>query len=195
MGLDSYLERMPRYRGTKAKKIWEIEQYLGYQEEIKDPNSNAKNYSLKEWCGVREDNISPKALEFYKKFYTVKYYYWDDEHKYGRKRISEQIGYWRKANAIHRFFVDKVQDGIDDCEFHREVTEEDLEELINTCHEVLDNPNLAEELLPTQSGFFFGETSYDEYYFDDLKYTIEICENALKTTDFDTQAIYYISSW
>lgn len=109
--------------------------------------------------------------------------------------FSEEIGYWRKANQIHKWFVDKVQDGIDDCEFHREVTEEDLEELINTCREVLETPILAEELLPTQSGFFFGETSYDEYYFDDLKNTIEICENALKTTDFDTQAIYYISSW
>ena len=109
--------------------------------------------------------------------------------------FSEEIGYWRKANQIHKWFVDKVQDGIDDCEFHREVTEEDLEELINTCREVLENPNLAEELLPTQPGFFFGETSYDEYYFDDLNYTIEICENALKTTDFDNQEIYYIASW
>ena len=109
--------------------------------------------------------------------------------------LSEEIGYWRKANQIHKWFVDKVQDGIDDCEYHHEVTEEDLDELINTCHEVLDNPNLAEELLPTQSGFFFGGTSYDEYYFDDLNYTVEICENALKTTEFDTQAIYYISSW
>ena len=109
--------------------------------------------------------------------------------------FSEEIGYWRKANQIHKWFVDKVQDGIDDCEYHHEVTEEDLDELINTCHEVLDNPNLAEELLPPQEGFFFGETSYDEYYFVDLNYTIEICENALKTTDFDTQAIYYISSW
>ena len=109
--------------------------------------------------------------------------------------LSEEIGCWRKANQIHKWFVDKVQDGIDDCEYHREVTEKDLEELINTCREVLETPILAEELLPTQSGFFFGETSYNEYYFDDLKNTIEICENALKTTDFDIQAIYYISSW
>ena len=109
--------------------------------------------------------------------------------------FNEEIGCWRKANQIHKWFVDKVQDGIDDCEYHREVTEEDLEELINTCREVLETQILAEELLPTQSGFFFGGTSYDEYYFDDLKNTIKICENALKTTDFDTQAIYYISSW
>lgn len=195
MGLDSYLERMPRYRGTTPGDINKIENYLDYQEEIKDPESNALKYSLEEWCGTNIDGISPKRIKYYKQFYNMKYSYWDDEHKYGSNRIIEQVGYWRKSNHIHAWFVKNIQNGIDDCKYHCEVTEEDLEELINTCREVLENPSLAEELLPTQSGFFFGGTSYDEYYFDDLNYTIEICENALKTTDFDTQAIYYISSW
>ena len=29
--------------------------------------------------------------------------------------IDEEVGYWRKANAIHKWFVDNVQDGNDDC--------------------------------------------------------------------------------
>lgn len=109
--------------------------------------------------------------------------------------FREEIGYWRKANQIHKWFVDKVQDGIDDCDYHHEVTEKDLNELLDICREVLKNPNKATTLLPTQGGFFFGDTSYGERYLDDLQCTIEICENALATTDFNTQAIYYISSW
>ena len=29
--------------------------------------------------------------------------------------ISERIGYWRKANQIHNWFVENVQGGEDDC--------------------------------------------------------------------------------
>ena len=28
---------------------------------------------------------------------------------------DNQIASWRKANAIHKWFVDNVQDGVDDC--------------------------------------------------------------------------------
>jgi hypothetical protein len=29
--------------------------------------------------------------------------------------IEESVAYWRKQNAIHKWFVDKVQSGNDDC--------------------------------------------------------------------------------
>jgi hypothetical protein len=35
----------------------------------------------------------------------------------------------------------------------------------------MDNPALAEELLPTQEGFFFGSTEYDEWYMESVKET------------------------
>jgi hypothetical protein len=57
------------------------------------------------------------------------------------------------------------------------------------------DPTVAEELLPSASGFFFGSTDYDEYYIADIKNTISIITEVLETTDFDTQMIYYISSW
>ncbi len=104
--------------------------------------------------------------------------------------IIERAGYWRKANHIHAWFVKNVQDGKDDCgEYY--VSEENMQELLDTVNQVLANHDLAEELLPTQSGFFFGGTSYDEYYFSDLEDTKEILEEALKSSgDF-----YYHSSW
>ncbi len=78
--------------------------------------------------------------------------------------------YWRKQNAIHQWFVDHVQDGIDDCKEYP-VYPEQLVELRDTCKKVLAARRRASELLPTQSGFFFGSTDYDDWYFEGLEYT------------------------
>ena len=59
----------------------------------------------------------------------------------------------------------------------------------------MEDATVAERLLPTQGGFFFGSTDYDEYYIEDLKRTIEIIDNVLATTDFKKEMIYYVSSW
>jgi hypothetical protein len=37
-------------------------------------------------------------------------------------------------------------------------------------------PGVAKELLPTQAGFFFGSTDYDEYYYEDLVYTRDLLD-------------------
>ena len=105
--------------------------------------------------------------------------------------ITEQIGYWRKANHIHKWFVDNVQDGEDNCRDYW-VFEEDLRKLLDTCKRVRDNHDLAGELLPTQSGFFFGDAEYDDYYFSEVDKTIEILEDALSESEGD---IFYTSSW
>jgi hypothetical protein len=104
--------------------------------------------------------------------------------------IIERAGYWRKANHIHAWFVENIQDGEDDCGDYY-VSEEKMKELLGVVNQVLANHDLAEELLPTQSGFFFGGNSYDEYYFLDLEYTKEILEGALKSSG----EFYYHSSW
>ena len=50
------------------------------------------------------------------------------------------------------------------------------------------------ELLPTTSGFFFGDTNYSEYYFDDLKYTVEQIDKLL-TDQYKSWDFEYHSSW
>lgn len=49
----------------------------------------------------------------------------------------EDVGYWRKANQIHNWFVQNVQGGEDDCEFY-EVSQSKLIELRDTCQKVID---------------------------------------------------------
>lgn len=90
--------------------------------------------------------------------------------------------YWRKANAIHNWFVNNIQGGEDDCRCY-ELEKEQLIDLRNTCKKVLKNDSLKEELLPTQEGFFFGETDYDEYYYNDLKETIKEIDRLLSMND------------
>ena len=56
--------------------------------------------------------------------------------------ITEQVAYWRKANAIHQWFVDNVQDGKDDCgEYY--VSREQLAVLRDLCIQVLQSTQLA----------------------------------------------------
>ena len=107
-------------------------------------------------------------------------------------QIGFDVGYWRKANAIHKWFVDNVQSGNDDCGSY-EVPREKLVELLNICNQIIERPELGEQLLPTQSGFFFGTVDYDEYYIEDIKDTVQIILRALKLPEgYD---IEYQSSW
>jgi hypothetical protein len=108
------------------------------------------------------------------------------------KYVLEEIGYWRKANQIHKWFVDNVQNGNDNCDNYY-VDREDLENLLKVCKEVKNDPSKADELLPTRSGFFFGSTDYDEWYFNDIDSTIQILEEALN--DKDADSFEYSSSW
>ena len=71
--------------------------------------------------------------------------------------ITEQIAYWRKANMIHKWFVDNVQDGEDDCREYY-VSREQLALLVETCKEVLkslDNSVMIEK--ETEVGTRFTE--------------------------------------
>ena len=105
--------------------------------------------------------------------------------------VDFPMGYWRKANQIHNWFVQNVQDGEDNCGSYY-VTRDQLEELKELCINVLANKELAEDLLPTGSGFFFGSTAYDEYYYSDLMHTLEILTKCLESK-FDY--FEYQASW
>ena len=114
---------------------------------------------------------------------------------YGAQEVKFRVAYWRKANAIHDWFVQNVQEGVDECQ-EAWVSREQLQELVDICKQVLENPKKAKDLLPTRSGFFFGSTEYDEWYKQDLTYTVERLEKILADPAFDKGIdFYYQSSW
>jgi hypothetical protein len=102
--------------------------------------------------------------------------------------IVEELMYWRKANHIHAWFVDHCGDGKDDGReiyVSKENLQELLEICVKVIGgsklvegkvydgetykdgkwkanridgKVIEDASVAEALLPTQSGFFFGST-------------------------------------
>lgn len=106
-----------------------------------------------------------------------------------------QVGYWRKANAIHQWFVDNCAEGIDNCQ-DIYVSPKKAQQLLDKCNEVLANHSLAEKELPTQAGFFFGSQKYDEWYYEDIEYAKHILEKVLKFVEsHDRYRIIYHASW
>lgn len=118
--------------------------------------------------------------------------------------VKAELASWRKANAIHKWFVDNVQEGTDDCGSYH-VRWDQLSQLRELCKQVIANPDLASKLLPAQSGFFFGATDYDEWYFNKLAYTVEVIDlidtELMTETSQDGTSRYskwdisYTSSW
>lgn len=138
--------------------------------------------------------------------------------------VIEGMAYWRKANQIHKWFVDHCGDGERDHDVS--VSSNDLRDLVSTCKEVLKasklvkgkiqngstyekgkwvpimedgkyvkDPSKAIELLPTDHGFFFGSTEYDQYYIDDIKSTVEQLESILAEPDAEKHDYTYDSSY
>lgn len=95
-----------------------------------------------------------------------------------------QIMYWRKANAIHRWFIEHAEnsDGYDDCSTI-EITVQDLRSIHALCQEVMEDHDKAPELLPVQDGFFFGSQEYDKWYFENIERTRDVLGRILELID------------
>jgi len=106
------------------------------------------------------------------------------------KEVSVEAMGWRKANAIHGWFVENCQDGEDNCQ-ESYVSRDKLKELVELCQSVLDDPD--QEGLDPFEGFFFGSYEKDEWYYQDLKNTIEGITEALTLPE--SFEFYYQASW
>ena len=139
-----------------------------------------------------------KAQEKVKSFYPKELQELGKRHledNFLSKETRYQVGYWRKANAIHKWFIDHCAKGEDDCR-SMWVSVKKLEELLDIIKDILFDSSSAKNKLPTQAGFFFGSQEYDEWYFEDLKYTKDLLERVLnflaKNTNYE---VYYQASW
>lgn len=192
MGLDMYLD--------KVKKVKEV------------PFNVLRNIDDIEELKEKDIELYNKIKHIIVKRGSV-HYSWNS--------IFEEVGYWRKANSIHNWFVINVQDGTDNWLYY-EVSKEDIKELLDVCNKVINslekskyaseiefdtfenkeyeykiffNTKIAEKYLPTVRGCFFGGIDYDSYYLDKVIYTKELCEKILKEFDWDNYHLCYSASW
>ena len=106
-----------------------------------------------------------------------------------------ELIYWRKANQVFDWFDRNcANNAIENC-VPVPVSTYDLMNLLKDVNAVLEDNSKAKELLPTTSGFFFGGTEYDQWYYRDIIDTIEMLNKVLMETDFEKEVVTYSSSW
>ena len=157
------------------------------------------NISIKKGDNVRED-IRPERIAY----------------------ITEQVGCWRKFNALHNWLINECAGGEDNCK-EIYVSSDTLIELLGTLKkakkvidkakkkkvsvqtgwnsdgntyseiDVYDCEEELEQIFPTRSGFFFGSTEYGNWYKSNVEETIKILESEL--VDVDKYDYYYQASW
>lgn len=111
------------------------------------------------------------------------------------KEVSVDAMYWRKANAIHGWFVENCQGGVDECQ-ETYIPREKLVKLRDLCQSILNDPDgIRDDDLDPVEGFFFGSTEKDEWYLQDLKNTVEGITSALESLPEDQYEFYYQASW
>lgn len=106
--------------------------------------------------------------------------------------VEIPVGYWRKANQIHGWFMQFTDE--DNCS-PVYVSRKSLMGLLDDCKEIIKHKsvNKAAEVLPPTAGFFFGSYEYDEWYWEDIKKTIDILDTAL--ADESLNNFIYQASW
>lgn len=185
MGLDMYLHRVPKvasleelrqletrlskayYAGTLESELETIQKEKGFKNPIK----------------YEEDEHIHTEAE-YKKY--------NQEYHNPKIRLQIEVGYWRKFNALHSWFVNTFQEGEDNCQLsmvNPQVLKDLFEKLCNISKEN------AEDILPTQTGFFFGGTEYDTYYFERVEELKQFLIGLFEDNDFQETTLTYQASW
>jgi hypothetical protein len=167
MGLDMYLFSLPKIKGMDYDEI---------------ALANGQLSKRKAEQNETYEKIKPYIKHFEE--YDVS---WDS--------LYEEVAYWRKANQIHNWVVETLHNGEDDPCFTQEVTKENLMELNNLCLQVLTRKEHPYNTLPTRHGCFFGNLSYDSYYFREVEETQAILAALIKHFNFETHYLLYQCSW
>lgn len=105
-----------------------------------------------------EERLNEIKKEFENPNYSVKKFH-SLKNEYDELNPWKEVAYFRKVNFLLPFF-----EYGENCS-RLEIDDYKIDELLVKCKQVLEDHSLAETLLPTQSGFFFGNTEYNDWYF------------------------------
>ena len=153
----------------------DVEKYREVYGDVFSHMGEFTQYSFKYEKMLKEPKPIWLVDDFFKKFEDTYY-------------VEEDV-YFRKVNFVYNFFSNKLEN---ECCF---ADKTDIEELISRCDKVLADHSLAQELLPTRCGFFFGSTEYDKWYFNDVEDCKEQMEKLLSNYNEDTDVVFFIMSW
>lgn len=219
MGLDIYIKKVKRTRknadaieNSDWEKVMESHEeqekkafskvYKSAIKHLKNVDSDAYADEYKKW--IRKLSKFVNYPQFDLKDLGVSYSYETGEYSFTpvptekfeecfdeilKHYYGHYVGYFRKVNCVYRYFEDKLTDET------AWVTKDECEDIVKRCSAVLENPDLASELMPTRSGFFFGSTEYDKYYFSDLKDVRKQFKSFIKYFKTDDDLMFIRMSW
>ena len=197
MGLDIYFHA--KRKNEKLRKSYD-EEYAKYRDAQKRYN-DALDKEVEKIKGTTEPNQSdcfdlPKevadrvwaefesdAIELQRKL--------DDCYN----ALYSDVAYFRKVNFLLPYF--NYEENCSEIV----IDKYEVEELIEDCERVLaakdtdEAESVANELLPTEEGFFFGNTDYDEWYFNDVREVADKFTEILDTFDFDENELVMSCWW
>jgi hypothetical protein len=150
-------------------------------------STNRTNHSIEELQAIDHDTLTPESPEAAPFLPLREYEYMRDVYS-----IFHEVAYWRKFNALHNWFVQRVQGGIDECQLS-EIHKDTLTALIDDLRAVSNGETV--EVLEPVSGFFFGSTDKDEYYLERINKALNTFEKILQTFDFKKYRLFYRASW
>lgn len=101
----------------------------------------------------------------------------------------EEVWRGRKENHIQAFMEDKVG-AVENCQYLF-LNKSNIANLVGRLAAVSKMHDMASELLPTQEGFFFGGTEYDDWYFQDVERELKEFTEILDTWDDDRVYAYW----
>lgn len=90
-----------------------------------------------------------------------------------------EVAYFRKVNFLVAYMSAYFDEDIENLKDYY-LDEDCVEELIQRCKEVLFDHSTAPILLPTTSGFFFGNTEYNRLYFEAVQEVMDKMNDILQ---------------
>lgn len=171
-------KRLEKLRNVAVKKPFEYENaYNKFVEEL-----GSKERKFKE-CSFYLDSFKTKVLNIAELEELVK--------SFIKCHYALENAYFRKVNFIYEYFRNLLED---EC---CKVSKNDIKALIDTCEDVLKHKgdeDYAKLYLPTTSGFFFGSTDYDDWYWIAVKNCLTQMKKLHKSMG-DDDFVVWIFSW
>ena len=215
MALIMHFIRVPRYKDDIKKKyetlpfkdLQIINEYFDWKRLRALGQTNCD--SLKDWCGVLEDDMPHKyVVNYYADFYNYRKVYNDyDGSIVETYSIFEDLARFVKANQIFNWLIKNVTDGKIDKDYH-EISEDNMKKFYKALkkirrHATLDgdgyhvNEEDAKENVPVMDDppVFWGVKEYNELYAEQVVKAYELVNKILCTTDFEKESIYFVASW
>ena len=111
------------------------------------------------------------------------------KNEYDELNPWKEVAYFRKVNFLLPFF-----EYGENCS-RLEIDGYKIDELLVKCKQVLEDHSLAETLLPTQGGFFFGNTEYNDWYFYYVKEVYDKFSEIAEDFNSDEDMLSMVCSW